>query len=168
MAVPIRLLWNLRITASEKAGLCVIFAVGILTMIAAIVRVVSLGSGTEGGQVNTTWLILWAAIEGGVAIIVCCLPSFIILIRGRVRAVRSTNYMGQNTSLNAREYTKPSSAATRSRIRSESILLDEVESSGHARDTGSKNDLVADSIVVTRDWMQTWHTNREHSFSAGA
>jgi hypothetical protein len=66
MAIPIRLLWNLRITATEKAGLCLVFAVGILTMIVAIIRVVSLDSGISDGQVNTSWLILWAAIEGAV------------------------------------------------------------------------------------------------------
>lgn len=159
MAIPIRLLWNLRITTTEKAGLCVIFTVGILTMIAAIVRVVSLGAGTEGGQVNTTWLILWAAVEGAVAIIVCCLPSFIILVRGRVRAARSTSYTNQNTASNPRQYNKPSSAAARSRIRSESILLDEVESSRDVRDTGSKKGLVPGSIMVTRDWNQTWHSS---------
>jgi hypothetical protein len=66
MAVPIRLLWNLQITGAEKAGLGLIFTVGILTMIAAIIRVISLDSSVQAGQVNSTWLVLWAAIEGAV------------------------------------------------------------------------------------------------------
>jgi hypothetical protein len=71
MAIPIRLLWNLQISVKEKVGLCFVFAVGIITMVFAIVRAISLNSLNVGGQVDTTWLILWAAIEGAVGM---CTP----------------------------------------------------------------------------------------------
>lgn len=58
MAVPIRVLWNLRISVVEKLSLGFIFVVGIITMVTAIVRSVSLESSSDGGQVSTTWLIL--------------------------------------------------------------------------------------------------------------
>lgn len=66
MAIPLRVLWNLRINLVEKLSVGVVFVVGIITMIFAIVRVVSLNSSMNGGQVSTTWLILWAGIEGAV------------------------------------------------------------------------------------------------------
>jgi hypothetical protein len=66
MAIPLRVLWNLRISPIEKFSVGVVFVVGIITMVFAIVRVVSLNSSVNGGQVSTTWLILWAGIEGAV------------------------------------------------------------------------------------------------------
>ena len=66
MAIPLRVLWNLRISLVEKFSVGVVFVVGIITMVFAIVRVVSLNSSVNGGQVSTTWLILWAGIEGAV------------------------------------------------------------------------------------------------------
>lgn len=61
MAVPIRVLWYLRISLLEKIGIGGIFAVGIITMVTAIIRSVSLDSSTSGGQVSTTWLMLVCA-----------------------------------------------------------------------------------------------------------
>lgn len=88
MAVPVRVIWNLRISPVEKISIGVVFLVGILTMAAAIIRSVSLESSVSSGQVSTTWLILvrpcrlvdfnrldvhkltffpqWAGIEGAV------------------------------------------------------------------------------------------------------
>jgi hypothetical protein len=64
MAIPLRVLWNLRISLVEKFSVGVVFIVGTITMVFAIVRVVSLNSSENGGQVSTTWLILWGGIEG--------------------------------------------------------------------------------------------------------
>ncbi|KAG8417174.1 hypothetical protein J3459_012570 [Metarhizium acridum] len=66
MAVPVRVIWNLRISAVEKISIGVVFLVGIFTMVTAIIRSVSLESSVSSGQVSTTWLILWAGIEGAV------------------------------------------------------------------------------------------------------
>lgn len=64
MIIPIRVLVSLRITLVEKLSIGVVFIVGIITMVFAVVRVVSLNSSVNGGQVSTQWLMLWAAIEG--------------------------------------------------------------------------------------------------------
>lgn len=64
MAIPLRVLFTLRISLVEKFSIAVIFMVGVVTMVCAIVRCVSLNSSVKGGQVSTTWLMLWAAIEG--------------------------------------------------------------------------------------------------------
>jgi hypothetical protein len=64
MAFPIRLIWNLRINRMQKVAVGVVFSVGIITMICAIVRTSSLGVAANGGQIPMSWLVLWAAIEG--------------------------------------------------------------------------------------------------------
>jgi hypothetical protein len=74
MAIPLRVLWSLRISLVEKLSVGVVFIVGIITMVFAIVRVVSLNSSVNGGQVSTTWLILWAGIEGCVGMCDTQLP----------------------------------------------------------------------------------------------
>lgn len=66
MAIPVQILYNLQISTAQKFSVGVVFVVGIITMIFAIVRVVSLDSSTSNGQVSTSWLILWAGIEGAV------------------------------------------------------------------------------------------------------
>lgn len=66
MIIPIRVLVTLRITLVQKLSIGVVFAVGIITMVFAIVRVISLNSSVNGGQVSTQWLMLWAGIEGAV------------------------------------------------------------------------------------------------------
>lgn len=66
MAVPLRVLWNLKISRIEKISIGLIFAVGLITMATAIIRSVSLNSSSSTGQVSTTWLMLWAGIEGAV------------------------------------------------------------------------------------------------------
>lgn len=71
MAIPLRVLSTLRISLAEKFSIALVFTVGIVTMVCAIVRCVSLNSSVKGGQVSTTWLILWAAIEG----VVCTYPA---------------------------------------------------------------------------------------------
>lgn len=66
MIIPIRVLVNLRITPVQKLSIGVVFIFGIITMVFAIVRVISLNSSVNGGQVSTQWLMLWAGIEGAV------------------------------------------------------------------------------------------------------
>lgn len=58
MATPLRVLWNLHMSFIEKISVGVVFIVGIITMITAIIRSVSLDSSTSSGQVSTTWLML--------------------------------------------------------------------------------------------------------------
>ncbi|KAL3419256.1 hypothetical protein PVAG01_09478 [Phlyctema vagabunda] len=127
MAIPIRLLWNLRISTIEKVSLCIVFTVGIITMVFAIVRVVSLDSSVSGGQVSTTWLIFWAAIEGAVAIIVGCLPAFAIFLRGRLEAHRSkyANYTDNSTGSNP--VSNSFSVTNKSRLRTDNVALDVLE-----------------------------------------
>lgn len=74
MAIPVRILYTLRISTAQKVSVGFVFMVGIITMILAIVRVVSLDTSTSvdghikatKGHVSPSWLVLWAGIEGAV------------------------------------------------------------------------------------------------------
>ena len=58
MAVPLRVLWNLRISRIEKFSIGLVFMVGLITMATAVIRSVALNSSSSTGQVSTTWLML--------------------------------------------------------------------------------------------------------------
>jgi hypothetical protein len=65
MAIPIRLLWNLQISPVEKGSVGIAFTFGFITVTAAVVSAVSLNSAaSQKKAIPTTWLILWASIEG--------------------------------------------------------------------------------------------------------
>ncbi|KFY21035.1 hypothetical protein V491_03212 [Pseudogymnoascus sp. VKM F-3775] len=159
MIIPIRVLVSLRITLVEKLSIGVVFIVGIITMVFAVVRVVSLNSSVNGGQVSTQWLMLWAAIEGVVAIIVGCLPSFAIFIRGRVEdsRVQYNPYPAIASSKGSNPLSNIQNSRMKSAARNESFMLEDMESNGSAQDTGSRKSLVGDGITVTQEWSQKSH-----------
>jgi hypothetical protein len=69
MLLPIGLIRNLQIPLSRKLQIGGLFALGILVIIASIIRVVQVNATT--GESNTTpsltWLALWSIIESSVA-----------------------------------------------------------------------------------------------------
>ncbi|ATY64360.1 hypothetical protein A9K55_004300 [Cordyceps militaris] len=151
MAIPLRVLWNLKISRIEKISIGFIFAVGLITMATAIIRSVSLNSSSSTGQVSTTWLMLWAGIEGAVAIIVGCLPSFAIFIRGRVVASKA-QYEGRLDQSPADYHSEP-----KSRERPNSLGSQDLNPLWGTRDNSSDKSLVED-IVVTRAGKPKWHS----------
>ena len=66
MALPMRLLVNLRISRAEKISVACIFGVGVICMIFATIRVISISEKAATGQASPTWLALWAVIEDSV------------------------------------------------------------------------------------------------------
>lgn len=62
-----RVLWGLRMSLVEKLSVGVVFAVGLITMVTAIIRSVTLESSSTSGQVSTTWLIMVSAAVSSVA-----------------------------------------------------------------------------------------------------
>ncbi|OAA79096.1 hypothetical protein LEL_02582 [Akanthomyces lecanii RCEF 1005] len=151
MAVPLRVLWNLKISRLEKISIGLIFAVGLITMATAIIRSVSLNSSSSTGQVSTTWLMLWAGIEGAVAIIVGCLPSFAIFIRGRVKASKAQ--YEENSNQTPPDY----NSQPKSRERANSLGSQDPNPLWGTRDNSSDKSLVDDTIV-TRAWAQKWQS----------
>lgn len=64
MILPLRLVWNLRVSPQEKAGIIATFGVASLCVIAAMLRVISVGSKSGISTPSSSWLALWGMIEG--------------------------------------------------------------------------------------------------------
>ncbi|RFU29596.1 hypothetical protein B7463_g6733, partial [Scytalidium lignicola] len=127
MVIPIKLLWTLRISTFEKLSVGFAFSVGIITMIIAIIRVVSLDNSVQNGEVNTSWLILWAAIEVCVAILVGCLPAFAIFVRTQMTSTRRPTFSYDPSSTSYIRDGRHLNSSKRSRGRSESFLLNDID-----------------------------------------
>jgi hypothetical protein len=63
MAMPLRLLWKVRISGSEKMGLAGVFSIGVLIIVFAIARAVQIAFTTTSDSVL---LALWGIIESTV------------------------------------------------------------------------------------------------------
>jgi hypothetical protein len=115
MALPLRLLWNLRISASEKKGLAGIFSIGILIIIFAIARAIQIAFTST---TDSVLLALWGIIESSIgemkifssnlhllcadppqAVIVSCLPPFKTLLTRRNKTTYGT-YHGERYAAN--------------------------------------------------------------------
>ena len=64
MALPLRLVWGLRIDRKRKTGLAGIFLLGFVDIIFAIVRVIETSASVH--HVDVVWLGLWSMIEASV------------------------------------------------------------------------------------------------------
>lgn len=90
MAIPISLIWNLKINIWEKLGVGMAFSAGLATITVALLRGFMLKKSSNAQQVaDVTWLCFWASVECCMAIVVNCLPSFAFILRNKVREHRS-------------------------------------------------------------------------------
>ena len=64
MALPLRLLWGLKVNLQQKIALAAIFSLGFIIIAFAVVRVVETGATFK--HVNPMWLALWSMIEASV------------------------------------------------------------------------------------------------------
>lgn len=64
MALPLKVLWNLRVNPRQKFALGVIFSLGFIIIAFALVRVVQ--TGASAMHVNPIWLAVWSMIEASV------------------------------------------------------------------------------------------------------
>jgi hypothetical protein len=92
MALPISLLWSVKVSLGRKFLLAGLFSLVVITMAIAVVRVTVVSSGyttTHGGarqQAEITWLYFWSFIEFAIAVMVACLASFRALFAQKNRA----------------------------------------------------------------------------------
>lgn len=78
-----KLTWNLKMPRMQKLGVRILFGTGIICILFATIRVVQIGSKTDGGstQPDPAWLMLWTMLESSVAIVIACCPAFAALYR---------------------------------------------------------------------------------------
>lgn len=96
MLLPIGLVWNLKMPRVKKAGIITLFAVGCLAVIAAIIRVVSIGSRAGSSTPSSTWLAFWATVEGGIAVIIGTAPGLYTTARKVHTSRKESRYGGYN------------------------------------------------------------------------
>lgn len=64
MILPIRLVWNLRVSIQEKIGIVATLGMASLCILVAMVRVISVGSRSGVSTPSSSWLALWGMVEG--------------------------------------------------------------------------------------------------------
>jgi hypothetical protein len=81
MALPMWLIFGLKMSRSQKIGLCGVLGLGVVIIIFSFIRIIV--TNTVGAQPEISWLALWSSIESSVAVIVACLASFKVLLSAR-------------------------------------------------------------------------------------
>ncbi|EQL31216.1 hypothetical protein BDFG_06391 [Blastomyces dermatitidis ATCC 26199] len=90
MALPVKLLWSLRLPFIQKASLGALFSVGIICIVMATIRVVQIGTKAENNSTpSSSWLAFWGILEAGIAVIIGCLPALAIIYRKERATKRS-------------------------------------------------------------------------------
>jgi hypothetical protein len=95
MALPIRLIWNLRMPQTQKIGIVCLFGIGMILIAVATLRVAQIGGKAQSSsQPSASWLALWGVIECSIAVIIGCCPAFVTLIRNHTTPSVSYNTQG--------------------------------------------------------------------------
>ncbi|EED12166.1 conserved hypothetical protein [Talaromyces stipitatus ATCC 10500] len=93
MLLPWKLIWLLRLPFMEKVALGGVFGVGLVCVIMAIVRTVSVGIESRSDNTpSSSWLMLWGLIETAIAVVVGTLPAFAIFFRRQQHSRRYGSY----------------------------------------------------------------------------
>lgn len=74
MALPLSILWNLRLDTRKRLGLAALFSAGGLIIAFAVIRLIK--TAPSYGHVDAKWLCVMSVTEGSVAVIVSCTPVF--------------------------------------------------------------------------------------------
>ncbi|KAF3938981.1 hypothetical protein ABW19_dt0203904 [Dactylella cylindrospora] len=130
MALPLRLLYGLQINKKQKFGLVLIFSLGLLCVIFALLR--GVGS-IVGSAIMPIWLGVWTQSECCVALIVACLPTLRTLLLSRKITGGSTNGPTGGYRYGSRKYgVGGSSYARNSRLGNNThVKLDDLSDSSH-------------------------------------
>ncbi|KAH7091950.1 hypothetical protein FB567DRAFT_545158 [Paraphoma chrysanthemicola] len=95
MALPIRIIWNLKMPQTQKFGITGLFGIGIILIAVATLRVAQIGGKAQSiSQPSASWLALWGVIETSIAVIIGCCPAFVTLIRNHTTPAVSYNAQG--------------------------------------------------------------------------
>ncbi|KKZ60808.1 hypothetical protein EMCG_04494 [[Emmonsia] crescens] len=116
MILPLRLILNLHISRARKIAAAAMFSVGVLCMIAAVIRLVQIGFKTGVTNPNVQWISLWGSLEATtgksniyISIIVGCLPTFRFLRKTSKSSVGPYSHKkgSEDTPAGSGEYSVP-------------------------------------------------------------
>ena len=96
MALPIGLIWGLKLAQIKKAGIIALFCVGWIAIAAAVIRVVSIGVRAGSSTPSSTWLAFWGTIESGIAVIIGTAPGLYSTARKVHTSRKESKYAGYN------------------------------------------------------------------------
>ncbi|MCJ1314667.1 hypothetical protein MMC25_008349 [Agyrium rufum] len=74
LAIPINLLWNVRISIRQRLILIGVFSLTLFTMAVSLARVIVLLN--ESDQIDISFLFTWFVVEQAVSIVVACIASY--------------------------------------------------------------------------------------------
>jgi hypothetical protein len=123
MALPLRLLWGLRISIRQKIGLGAIFSFVVIIIVVSIVRVIEtinsvIETHSSLEQSDPVWLSFWSILESSIAVWVSCFPTFRILFKttkGSARDGSPHKGLSPNDSEAERHFCDPQIARKQSR-----------------------------------------------------
>lgn len=135
MALPIAALPSLQLDTRRKVALGAVFAIGVIIICVAVVRMTQV---IVGDSVDLVGLAIWGAVESATAIIVGSLPPLKSLLTRGVKKYQSTKKSSGNKygddGTGQRGNTKDRyghNSSARAVMASESIPLDHMHESGH-------------------------------------
>ncbi|KAA8565430.1 hypothetical protein EYC84_009290 [Monilinia fructicola] len=92
---PISIFWNLQLKLGLKVFLCIIMGLGVVAMVASIVKTVELGklSHTKDSTYDTSYILIWYALEMYLVIIAASIPTLnpLSLARSKFISPQGTN-----------------------------------------------------------------------------
>ncbi|KAK4124423.1 hypothetical protein N657DRAFT_655662 [Parathielavia appendiculata] len=97
MAMPLRLIYNVKVSLKQKIGLVCVFSLGFVMIVFAIIRANQTLS--QQGFVNLTMMMVWSTLAASISVLVGTLPALKVLITTRARA--SENRSGNGGSRNS-------------------------------------------------------------------
>ncbi|KAK6352397.1 hypothetical protein TWF730_009224 [Orbilia blumenaviensis] len=150
MALPLRLLYGLKINRKQKFGLVLIFSLGLLCVVFAVIR--GVGS-IVGDAIMPIWLGVWTQSESCVALIVACLPTLRTLLLSRSVTGGSSDNPSGEYRYGSKKYGSNSYARNSRLGGSNHVKLDDLSESSHITriEAGSAKQTQVSSMYYERN-----------------
>jgi hypothetical protein len=155
MAMPLRLIYNIKVSLKQKIGLVAVFSLGFVMIVFAIIRANQ--SLAQQGFVNLTLLLIWSTLAASISVLVGTLPALKVLITTRARASEdrsaddgSRGTQRKNSTFGTHKSVKSAKSVALGSLRRDSNNMKSV--------TGSNSDAAEsqEEILVQRDVTVTY------------
>ncbi|KAG7283944.1 hypothetical protein NEMBOFW57_010302 [Staphylotrichum longicolle] len=150
MAMPLRLIYNVKVSLKQKIGLVGIFSLGFVMIVFAIIRANQ--TLVQQGFVNLTLLMIWSTLAASISVLVGTLPALKVLITTRARASENRSGSG-NSQGTTRPKTSSFGTHTKSVKSVKSVALGSLRRDSNNLKSGSNSEAneSQEEILVQRD-----------------
>lgn len=155
MAMPLRLIYNVKVTLKQKIGLVCVFSLGFVMIVFSIIRANQ--TLVQQGFVNLTLLMIWSSLAASISVLVGSLPALKVLITTRARATDNRSGSG-----GSRGTTRPKTSSFGTHTKSvksvKSVALGSLrrDSSNLKSGANSEANESQEEILVQRDVTVTY------------